>query len=57
MQPGPDLLENMMVKLSVCAVIGGFRSSAFVKKKILFNNNSKDSSEIWIFFFPCHPKG
>ena len=36
MQPGPDLLENMMVKLSVCAVIGGFRSSAFCQKKKFF---------------------
>ena len=23
----------------------------------LFNNNSKDSSEILIFLFPCHPRG
>ena len=22
----------------------------------LFNNNSKDSSEILIFLFPCHPR-
>ena len=56
-------------KRANCAVEGGlvgavswshtgllFLMSLFVLH-FFFNNNSKDSFEILIFLFPCHPRG
>ena len=57
------LCPGTWINLELCRGRTGlfYLTSLFVLhflREFLFNNNSKDSSEIWIFFFfPCHPRG
>ena len=34
-----------------------FYVTSLIVLHFFFNNNSKDSSDILIFLFPCHPRG
>ena len=48
-------------KIANCALeaglIGAVSWSNIFVLHFFFNNNSKNSSEIFIFLFPCHPRG